>query len=124
MVLLDLDNFKQINDRYGHPAGDKVLAQVAARLRDAGQAFRLGGDEFALVLPGHGEEAARRVGDKLVRDLGGAETEHGGAVSFSAGVATFPQHGIERAELVRVADIALYWAKGEGKNRVLVAPSA
>jgi len=120
VVLLDLDNFKQINDRYGHPAGDKVLAQVAQRLRDAGQAFRLGGDEFAVVLPGHGEEAARRVGEKLVRDLGDAETEHGGTVSFSAGVATFPQHGIERAELVRVADIALYWAKGEGKNRVRV----
>ena len=120
VVLLDLDNFKQINDRYGHPVGDKVLAEVAARLRDAGQAFRLGGDEFAVVLPGHGEEAARRVGDKIVRDLGNAETEHGGTVSFSAGVATFPQHGIERAELVRVADIALYWAKGEGKNRVRV----
>ena len=120
IILLDLDNFKQINDRYGHPAGDRVLAQVAARLRDAGQSFRLGGDEFAVVLPGHGEEAARRVGDKLVRDLGSAEMEHGGTVSFSAGVATFPQHGIERAELVRVADIALYWAKGEGKNRVRV----
>jgi diguanylate cyclase (GGDEF)-like protein len=120
VILLDLDNFKQINDRYGHPIGDKVLAQVAVRLRDAGQSFRLGGDEFAVVLPGHGEEAARRVGDKLVRDLGGAETEHGGTVSFSAGVATFPQHGIERGELVRVADIALYWAKGEGKNRVRV----
>jgi diguanylate cyclase (GGDEF)-like protein len=120
VVLLDLDNFKQINDRYGHPAGDKVLAQVAQRLRDAGQAFRLGGDEFAVVLPGHGEEAARRVGDKLVRDLGSSETEHGGTVSFSAGVATFPQHGLDRAELVRVADIALYWAKGEGKNRVRV----
>jgi diguanylate cyclase (GGDEF)-like protein len=120
VILLDLDNFKQINDRYGHPVGDKVLAQVAVRLRDAGQSFRLGGDEFAVVLPGHGEEAARRVGDKLVRDLGSSETEHGGTVSFSAGVATFPQHGIERAELVRVADIALYWAKGEGKNRVRV----
>jgi diguanylate cyclase (GGDEF)-like protein len=120
VILLDLDNFKQINDRYGHPAGDKVLAQVAMRLRDAGQAFRLGGDEFAVVLPGHGEEAARRVGEKLVRDLGDAETEHGGTVSFSAGVATFPQHGLDRSELVRVADIALYWAKGEGKNRVRV----
>ncbi|HEY3922493.1 MAG TPA: diguanylate cyclase [Gaiellaceae bacterium] len=120
VILLDLDNFKQINDRYGHPVGDKVLAEVAARLRDAGQSFRLGGDEFAVVLPGHGEEAARRVGDKIVRDLGNAETEHGGTVSFSAGVATFPQHGVERAELVRVADIALYWAKGEGKNRVRV----
>jgi diguanylate cyclase (GGDEF)-like protein len=120
VVLLDLDNFKQINDRYGHPAGDKVLAQVGVRLRDAGQAFRLGGDEFAVVLPGHGEEAARRVGDKCVRDLAAAETEHGGTVSFSAGVATFPQHGSDPAELVRVADIALYWAKGEGKNRVRV----
>src|SRR6266446_7905577 len=120
IILLDLDNFKQINDRYGHPTGDRVLAQVATRLRDAGQAFRLGGDEFAVVLPGHGEEAARRVGDKLVRDLGAAETEHGGTVSFSAGVATFPQHGSDRAELVRVAAIALYWAKGEGKNRVRV----
>jgi diguanylate cyclase (GGDEF)-like protein len=120
VVLLDLDNFKQINDRYGHPAGDKVLARVGVRLREAGQAFRLGGDEFAVVLPGHGEEAARRVGDKFVRDLAAAETEHGGTVSFSAGVATFPQHGNDGAELVRVADIALYWAKGEGKNRVRV----
>jgi diguanylate cyclase (GGDEF)-like protein len=120
VCLFDLDNFKQINDRYGHPTGDRVLAQVASRLRDAGEAFRLGGDEFAVVLPGHGEEAARKVADKLVRDLGSEETEHLGTVSFSAGVATFPQHGEERAELVRVADIALYWAKGEGKNRVRV----
>ncbi len=121
VILLDLDNFKQINDRYGHSTGDRVLVQVAARLRDAGQAFRLGGDEFALVLPGHGEEAARRVGEKLVRDLSGEETEHGGTVSFSAGVATYPQHGgAERGELVRLADIALYWAKGAGKNRVRV----
>ena len=120
VCLFDLDNFKQINDRYGHPTGDRVLAQIASRLREAGEAFRLGGDEFAIVLPGHGEEAARKVADKLVRDLGAEETEHLGTVSFSAGVATSPQHGRERAELVRVADIALYWAKGEGKNRVRV----
>jgi diguanylate cyclase (GGDEF)-like protein len=120
VVLLDVDNFKQINDRYGHPAGDAVLAQVGAELRGAGQAFRVGGDEFAVLLPGHDEEAARRVGDKLVRDLAAAETEHGGRVSLSVGVATFPQHGADRLELVRVADIALYWAKGEGKNRVRV----
>jgi len=120
VVLLDLDNFKQINDRYGHPAGDRVLSLVAVRLRDAGQSFRLGGDEFAVLLPGHGEEAARRVGDKLVRDLASSETEDGVVASFSAGVATFPQHGVDGAELVRVADIALYWAKGEGKNRVRV----
>jgi diguanylate cyclase (GGDEF)-like protein len=120
IVMLDLDNFKQVNDRYGHPAGDKVLSYVGSRLRESGEAFRLGGDEFAIVLPGHGEEAARRVGDKLVRDLEVADIGVGDTVSFSAGVATFPQHGIEADDLVRVADIALYWAKDEGKNRVRV----
>jgi diguanylate cyclase (GGDEF)-like protein len=120
LCLLDLDNFKQINDRHGHPAGDRVLAQVAARLREAGEAFRLGGDEFAVVLPAHDEDAARLIAERLVRDLGAEECEHGGTVSFSAGVATYPQHGEDRGELVRVADIALYWAKGEGKNRVRV----
>jgi diguanylate cyclase (GGDEF)-like protein len=120
VCLFDLDNFKQINDRYGHPVGDKVLAQVAARLRTAGNAFRLGGDEFALVLPGLGELDALEQMERLVQALGADTTEHGGTVSFSAGVATFPQHGTERGELVRVADISLYWAKAEGKNRVRV----
>jgi diguanylate cyclase (GGDEF)-like protein/putative nucleotidyltransferase with HDIG domain len=117
LCLLDLDNFKQINDRYGHPAGDKVLAQVASRLRGAGNAFRLGGDEFALVLPGLTAEAALTHARKLIKLLAEDETEHGGTVSFSAGVASFPEHGTERSELVRVADISLYWAKAEGKNR-------
>jgi diguanylate cyclase (GGDEF)-like protein len=118
LCLFDLDNFKQINDRYGHPVGDNVLAQVAGRLRSAGEAFRLGGDEFALVLPGKDEAEALAHADELVRALGADTTEHGGTVSFSGGVATFPQHGQDRAELVRVADISLYWAKAEGKNRV------
>jgi HD-GYP domain-containing protein (c-di-GMP phosphodiesterase class II) len=96
------------------------LALVALWAQSPAFAVALAGPLIAVVLPGHGEEAARRVGDKLVRDLAGAEMEHGGTVSFSAGVATFPQHGVDRAELVRVADIALYWAKGEGKNRVRV----
>ena len=51
VCLFDLDDFKQINDRYGHPAGDRVLAHVAARLRPLGEAYRLGGDEFAVVFP-------------------------------------------------------------------------
>jgi diguanylate cyclase (GGDEF)-like protein len=118
LCLFDLDNFKQINDRYGHPAGDKVLEQVAARLRAAGNAFRLGGDEFALILPRTGEHAAVEAAERLVAALGADTNEHGGTVSFSGGVASYPQHGTERGELVRVADIALYWAKAEGKNRV------
>jgi diguanylate cyclase (GGDEF)-like protein len=120
VCLFDLDNFKQINDGYGHPAGDKVLAQISSRLRQAGNAFRLGGDEFALILPGYGEKAALGHAERLVQALASEHTEHGGTVSFSGGVATYPQHGRDRAELVRVADIALYWAKAEGKNRVLL----
>ncbi|MBV8081031.1 MAG: diguanylate cyclase [Actinobacteria bacterium] len=120
LCLLDLDNFRQINDRYGHPVGDRVLAQVAGRLRHAGNAFRLGGDEFALVLPGYTETEALEHASKLIRSLASDHTEHGGTVSFSAGVATYPAHGTERSELVRVADISLYWAKAEGKNRAQV----
>jgi diguanylate cyclase (GGDEF)-like protein len=118
VCLLDIDNFKQINDRYGHPAGDRVLAHVGSRLRQAGKAYRLGGDEFALVLPAYGEKGALALAERLIQALGADETEHGGTVGFSAGVATFPQHGRDRAELVRVADVSLYWAKAEGRNRV------
>ena len=64
LCLVDLDDFKRINDRYGHPAGDRVLAQVAARLRQGGEAFRLGGDEFAVLLPGHDERAALADGGR------------------------------------------------------------
>jgi diguanylate cyclase (GGDEF)-like protein len=118
ICLVDLDNFKQINDRYGHPAGDKVLTQVAANLRQGGDSFRLGGDEFAMLLPGKDEAESLSIAESVIARLAEDECDHGGTVSFSAGVATFPQHAPERAELVRVADLALYWAKGEGKNRV------
>jgi diguanylate cyclase (GGDEF)-like protein len=119
VCLLDLDNFKQINDRYGHPAGDRVLAETGARLRQSpGSAFRLGGDEFALVLPGHGETTAVEQAERLVGALAADGGGHGDAVTFSAGVATFPQHGRDPSELVRMADISLYWAKADGRNRV------
>jgi diguanylate cyclase (GGDEF)-like protein/putative nucleotidyltransferase with HDIG domain len=120
VCLLDLDNFKQINDRYGHPAGDRLLTQMAECLRPSGDAFRLGGDEFALIFPGKGEEEAQRVAEDAIARLAGHPFEHGGTVSFSAGVAAAPEHARDRAELVRLADIALYWAKAEGKNRCRV----
>ena len=60
LCLVDIDDFKTINDRFGHPVGDLVLGQVASRLRQGGESFRLGGDEFAVLLPGHDERQARR----------------------------------------------------------------
>jgi diguanylate cyclase (GGDEF)-like protein/putative nucleotidyltransferase with HDIG domain len=120
LCLLDIDDFKRINDRYGHPAGDRVLSQVAARLRQGGEAFRLGGDEFAVVLSGIDENAALGAARSIVARI--SETPLTvGEITVSAGVATFPQHGRERDSLIRLADAALYWAKENGKNQVRLA---
>ena len=120
VCLFDLDDFKQINDRYGHPAGDRVLAHVAGKLRGIGEAYRLGGDEFAVVFPRTRADAAAEAAEGVVRALGEEEWEQGGPLNVTAGIATYPDHSNDRNALVRVADIALYWAKGEGKNRVCV----
>jgi diguanylate cyclase (GGDEF)-like protein/putative nucleotidyltransferase with HDIG domain len=116
LLLLDIDNFKQVNDRFGHPVGDRVLAQLATRLRQGGEAFRLGGDEFALLLARRDEHEGLSIAQSIIDRIGDTELEHGGKVSISAGIATYPQHGVERSELVRVADSALYLAKEHGKN--------
>ena len=118
--LFDLDDFKQINDRYGHPVGDAVLAHVATKLRSLGEAYRLGGDEFAVVFPGKRAEQVMIVVEEAVQSLRDEGWEHGGSLFMTAGIATYPDHSDDRNALVRVADIALYWAKGEGKNRVCV----
>jgi diguanylate cyclase (GGDEF)-like protein/putative nucleotidyltransferase with HDIG domain len=120
LCLLDIDNFKQVNDRYGHPTGDKVLAQVAARLRQGGEAFRLGGDEFALLLPRRDEHEGLSIARSIIERMSETEIDLGEVLNMSAGVATYPQHGVERSELVRVADSALYVAKEQGKNTVRV----
>jgi diguanylate cyclase (GGDEF)-like protein len=118
LCFVDIDDFKTINDRFGHPSGDRVLSQVAAKLRQGGEAFRLGGDEFALLLVDHGEQKALTAADSIVERIGALELDHIGAVTVSAGLATFPVQGHGRDELIRLADSALYWAKEHGKNRV------
>jgi diguanylate cyclase (GGDEF)-like protein len=120
VCLFDLDDFKRINDRYGHPAGDRVLAHVATRLRELGEAFRLGGDEFAVVVPRRRPDEVASTAAEIVRSLAQEGWEQGGPLTLSAGIATYPYHSDDRNALVRVADIALYWAKGDGKNRVCV----
>jgi HD-GYP domain-containing protein (c-di-GMP phosphodiesterase class II) len=109
-----------VNDNYGHPTGDRVLSQIALRLRQGGEAFRLGGDEFAVLLPEHDEDAAREAATSIIERLREMEVEHSQQITVSAGVATFPGQGGGRDELIRLADSALYWAKEHGKNRVRV----
>jgi diguanylate cyclase (GGDEF)-like protein len=120
LCLIDVDDFKRINDNYGHPAGDRVLSEVATRLRQGGEAFRLGGDEFAVLLADHDETMALETASSIVERLRSMDLEHTEHVTVSAGVATFPVQGVGRDELIRLADSALYWAKEHGKNRVRV----
>ena len=120
LCLVDVDDFKRVNDLYGHPAGDRVLAQIAANLRQNGEAFRLGGDEFAVLLPGCDERTAVVTAGAIVQRVESLQVEHVGSVTVSAGISTFPSHAPNRGELIRLADSALYWAKEHGKNRVHV----
>jgi diguanylate cyclase (GGDEF)-like protein/putative nucleotidyltransferase with HDIG domain len=118
LCFVDIDDFKRINDRFGHPSGDRVLSQVAGKLRQGGEAFRLGGDEFALLLVDHNEGTALAAANSIVERIGALDLDHIGNVTVSAGLATFPVQGHGRDELIRLADSALYWAKEHGKNRV------
>ena len=120
LCMIDVDDFKRINDLYGHPVGDRVLASVGRRLRQNGEAFRLGGDEFALLLPGVTADQALSTASSVVARIGSLELAEVGSVTASAGVAGFPHQAIDRDELIRLADSALYWAKEHGKNRVHV----
>jgi diguanylate cyclase (GGDEF)-like protein len=118
VCFIDVDDFKRVNDTFGHPAGDGVLSQVAGKLRQGGEAFRLGGDEFAVLLPGAAEPAALEAAASIVARVAAADLGEIGAVTISAGVATYPHQGGDRGSLVGVADAALYRAKEHGKNQV------
>ncbi len=123
-MLLDLDRFKQVNDTMGHPAGDELLKQVAARLTrivgDQGEIGRLGGDEFQVILPDI--EDRQHLGDlseRIIQMLSQPYSINGmrAVIGCSVGVAVAPFDGIESEELVKAADLALYAAKGGGRGQ-------
>jgi diguanylate cyclase (GGDEF)-like protein len=118
LCLVDIDDFKRINDRFGHPAGDGVLGLVGKRLRQGGEAFRLGGDEFAVLLPGLNGQHAFAAAASIVDRIAVLDLDHIDSITVSAGLATYPVQGVGRDELIRLADSALYWAKEHGKNQV------
>jgi len=117
ILLLDLDRFKDINDTLGHPAGDRVLQNVAKRLtdvvRESDTVARLGGDEFAIVLPNTDEEQTKNLTEKIVQSIDQVINidDHKLYVGVSVGVAFYPNHGSDAATLIRHADIAMYRAK-------------
>jgi diguanylate cyclase (GGDEF)-like protein len=118
LCLLDVDEFKSINDQHGHPVGDRILALVGRCLHETGAAFRLGGDEFAVFMRTATEAEAVDAATRAVARIGRVKTDRGLTITISAGLARYPSEGLARADLVRAADSALYAAKAQGKAAV------
>jgi two-component system cell cycle response regulator len=130
LVILDVDHFKAFNDRFGHPDGDRLLTAIARLLTNqvAGQGFvsRYGGEEFTLILPRQNMSQAFVSADKIRKLF--ESTAFTGLVSSpayitaSAGLASYPDHGLSADALIEAADRALYQAKRQGRNQVVRAP--
>jgi len=129
VMVIDVDNFKRINDTLGHEAGDAALNGIAAELsmcvREEDIACRVGGEEFVIILPGTNEEALRQRAETVRSRVEESSVPAGDTrlkLTVSTGLATFPEHGETGPEVLRAADAALYRAKAEGRNRVVMSP--
>lgn len=124
LVLLDIDNFKGVNDMYGHPAGDEALRNVAAALaiacRDLDTPARHGGDEFAVIVPDCDPEYALVIAERLCAAVSDAPAVT--PLTASAGVATFPTHAGNGDQLIEAADLALLQGKRSRRERTIVLP--
>ncbi len=125
-LMIDVDHFKRINDRFGHETGDRVLKGIAEVLSQNARAgdivCRWGGEEFVILMPGSNGQAARRRADEIrnrIKDQ--IDVVGGSRISVSIGVAAYPEHACDPDGLIEVSDRALYAAKGAGRNRVTVA---
>jgi diguanylate cyclase (GGDEF)-like protein len=125
VLMVDIDNFKRVNDDHGHQAGDAVLIELAQRLTDATREVdvltRYGGEEFALILPKTGVDGAMRLAEK-VKEMVAAQPFRAGdtvvPVTVSIGTASYPDHGLSVVDIIAASDAALYRAKAGGRNRV------
>nr|WP_290694512.1 GGDEF domain-containing protein [Halomonas sp. UBA3074] len=128
LLMLDVDHFKLINDRFGHDAGDSVLVEIAARLRqhfqEVGIVCRFGGEEFVALLPATTVDQSAEYANALLNTVSQQpliyEEEPLGRITLSCGIAAYPSHCEEPQQLLRLADEALYQAKHSGRNRCVV----
>ncbi|MDQ6951483.1 MAG: GGDEF domain-containing protein [Mariprofundales bacterium] len=126
VIYIDSDDFKQINDRYGHPCGDQVLVRTGEMMRDITRkgdlVVRLGGDEFAILLPETPAEGARQLAENLrkhiYKQIFTSPNHEQFRTSISLGIATYPKDGRNAIDLLAACDMALYEAKNSGKNSI------
>jgi diguanylate cyclase (GGDEF)-like protein len=126
LLLLDIDHFKRINDRHGHMFGDQVLRRLAdvlrAQMREVDVVARFGGEEFVVVLPGTDATGAQQMAERLRASIAATDFAFGEQapvpVTVSVGTASFPEDAASGADLLAHADVALYQAKANGRNRV------
>lgn len=132
LLMVDIDHFKRINDTFGHPAGDTALRHLATVLtsvmRPVDCIARYGGEEFAIILPETALKGGQQVAERLCQTIYKTPVEVGAQqtidISISIGLAVFPDHASNGADLIAVADQALYAAKRAGRNQVQIAVSA
>lgn len=123
-ILFDIDHFKQINDKYGHEYGDRVLSNtiqtIRSRIRLTDQVFRHGGDEFVILLPGTGVREAQKIAEDIRCLVAESEANEHGAVTISCGVCEYREEESLRSWVHR-SDLAMYSAKESGRNQVHLA---
>ncbi|HEY4552263.1 MAG TPA: diguanylate cyclase [Bacillaceae bacterium] len=128
LLLLDIDHFKKVNDTYGHPIGDEVLMELAARLQKSvliydGIVSRNGGEEFSILLPGMEKPEAMRLAEKVRKVVSSHPFSVTGGhmlpITVSVGIGTYPINGTDIQKLYNEADVAMYTAKETGRNRVV-----
>jgi len=129
ILMIDVDDFKHYNDTNGHPEGDKVLIEIAQILlkstRDRDFCARYGGEEFLVILPKTAVSTGEHIAERIRQTIENAhffneESQPGGKLTVSVGLAGFPKHGEESNDLIKKADLALYASKKSGKNLVTV----
>ncbi len=127
LIMLDIDHFKMINDKYGHLAGDRVLVELSARLRGVCRPYdvvgRYGGEEFLVLLPGTDEAETFQIADRLHSSIRSTPVKIDTQdlwITVSAGAGSLlPEEGVEETQLIRAVDQALYQAKESGRDRVV-----
>lgn len=128
LIMLDIDNFKNINDTHGHSVGDEVLVNASATIkksiRDQDVACRYGGEEFVVLLPETGDKGALSCAKKIRKNVEGSFIYSGTnakvSITISSGIATYPDHGENIDDIIKNADNALYVAKRSGKNKAIL----